>query len=260
MKTKPFLQKLLRDVNIKLSQKDIPKKICLSFNDINENDIRNIKSIIAYFKFLGFNFCTVNYLDDNLDSSKKLIALSFNEGYSSWLNLNEYFTDENIRATFYLNTIYLKPEESLDRFYRNINFNKKTKIISKSEINKLILNNHEIGAHGHSHVALSKMNFFEFLNDVNQNINILKESFDVDINSFAIPFGIRRHIKKEQLVYLNDNFKTVAFLEPGMLFNHKKGLIQRYPWKSEESFLFNLDNICSNTSLFNKVTKRSGLG
>ena len=54
--------------------------------------------------------------------------------------------------------------------------------------------------------------------------------------------------------------QTLAFGEPGMLYEQKKGLIQRYPWKIEKSFKYNVNNISTNTSLFNNLTKRSGLG
>ena len=43
-----------------------------------------------------------------------------------------------------------------------------------------------------------------------------------------------------------------------MLFN--QGFYTRYPWRSEKSFKYNLNNISTDTSKFNNLTKRSGLG
>ena len=71
---------------------------------------------------------------------------------------------------------------------------------------------------------------------------------------------MRRLINKEQIAYLLEVFDSISFGEPGMLFNHEKQKIQRYPWRIEKTFQYNLNNISTNTSLFNKVTKRSGLG
>ena len=71
---------------------------------------------------------------------------------------------------------------------------------------------------------------------------------------------MRRYIKNHQLDYLRGIFDSVAFGEPGMLYDQKEGLIQRYPWKIEKSFKYNINNISTNTSLFNNFTKRSGLG
>ena len=43
-----------------------------------------------------------------------------------------------------------------------------------------------------------------------------------------------------------------------MLFNQNSKNIQRYPWQVDLSFYNNLINLSTNTSIFNKLTKRSG--
>ena len=42
--------------------------------------------------------------------------------------------------------------------------------------------------------------------------------------SFAIPFGMRRFVTKEQIEYLDQKFDCIAYGEPGMLFNQKRVL------------------------------------
>ena len=71
---------------------------------------------------------------------------------------------------------------------------------------------------------------------------------------------MRRYVKEEQIDYLMEVFDSVSFGEPGMLFSQKKGKVQRYPWKVNKSFEYNINNIRTDTSIFNKITKRSGLG
>ena len=259
-KIKLFLQKLLRDIHIKIFKKDIPSKISLCFHDLEDKDIQDIKTVVNYFKYLNFKFCTISYLNENISSSEKLIALTFDDGFSSWLKILQYFNDEDINATFFLNTIFFEKNNNLDRYYKNINSNKNTALIEPEQINQLIENGHEIGAHSHSHIALSRLNKLEFRNEISTNLTFLKNYFDIDIISFALPFGMRRHVKKYQIETLKNKFNSISFLEPGMLYSQEKGLIHRYPWLSSESFLFNLNNICSDTSWFNTITKRSGLG
>ena len=71
---------------------------------------------------------------------------------------------------------------------------------------------------------------------------------------------MRRLITEEQVNYLLEKFDSVSFGEPGMLFSHSNGRIQRYPWRTEKSFKYNINNISTDTSFFNNLTKRSGLG
>ena len=99
----------------------------------------------------------------------------------------------------------------------------------------------------------------DFVKDISKNIELMNK-LKVMPKSFAIPFGMRRFVTKEQIEYLDQKFDCIAYGEPGMLFNQKKGFIQRYPWRSEKSFKYNLNNISTDTSKFNNLTKRSGLG
>ena len=71
---------------------------------------------------------------------------------------------------------------------------------------------------------------------------------------------MRRFISRNQIIELKKKFTVICFGEPGMLFNHKKGEIQRYPWISNNTFYSNLVNLCTDSSLFNFITKRSGIG
>ena len=81
-----------------------------------------------------------------------------------------------------------------------------------------------------------------------------------EIKNFAIPYGMRRYLTEEQKEYLEKQYNSISFGEPGMQFKQEKNYIQRYPWLIEKSFFYNLENICTNTSYFNNLTLRSGLG
>ena len=80
------------------------------------------------------------------------------------------------------------------------------------------------------------------------------------MKSFAIPYGMRRYLNKDQMDYLKSKFTTICFGEAGMLYSQDNINIQRYPWQTEITFFQNLLNISTDTTIFNKFTKRSGLG
>ena len=95
--------------------------------------------------------------------------------------------------------------------------------------------------------------------EIEINMKHLK-NFDIEITSFAIPYGMSRYTNKKQIDYLLDRFENVCFGEAGMLFNQDLNNIQRYPWQIDITFYENLVNLSTNTSIFNSLTKRSGLG
>ena len=149
--------------------------------------------------------------------------------------------------------------EPKEKFLSDIKCNDKNLLITIDQLEAIKLNGHEIGAHTHSHKTLNNIEKEDFKYEVSKNLEILKLN-NFEPKNFAVPFGMRRYIKNYQLDYLLGIFDSVAFGEPGMLYEQKEGLIQRYPWKIEKSFKYNINNISTNTSLFNNLTKRSGLG
>ena len=255
---KKLLQNIIRYINITLFKKNLPKKISIYFHEINEAEIKSILEIINYFSKLDYKFVTTEYFEKNIHNDEKLFNFTFDDAFASWIDILEIFKNNNVKATFYLNTIQFT-EENQEKFMRDIRIEDKSKLLTKDNLLKIKSFGHEIGAHTHSHLTLSNLNKDKFENEVLKNLEHLR-SLDINPNSFAIPFGMRRYIKNYQLDYLLGIFDSVAFGEPGMLYEQKKGLIQRYPWKIEKSFKYNINNISTNTSLFNNLTKRSGLG
>lgn len=255
---KKLLQNLVRTFHVLTSNKILPSNICIYFHETDLREIKAIENIILFFQFKGYEFKTISEFNNDLSRNIKQVALTFDDGFSNWINLLPLFNKYSIKSTFYLNSIFLT-NDNLDEFLENINFFKSSELISKDEIIKIIDSNHEIGAHSHTHNTLSLLNEEQFKNDIEINLLHLSE-YNNNITSFAIPFGMRRYITKNQLNFLKNKFNVVCFGEPGMLFNQKNGSIQRTPWIIEKDFFYNLQNITSNTSFFNRLTKRSGLG
>ena len=230
IKIKKYIQKIIRKINIILFKKNLPNKISIYFHDVKEREIKDIKLIIKFFKYSGYEFCNIDYFNKNLENDKKLIALTFDDGFQSWTELMNLFENENVKSTFFLNTIFFEENPNLNRFYKNINSTGEEELITSDDLNTIIKYGHEIGSHTHTHRTLSQLNKVEFVEEIEINMKFLK------------------------------NFEAVCFGEPGTLFNHKANQIQRYPWLSNLEFHENIVNISTNTHFFNTLTKRSGLG
>jgi len=255
---KKMLQGILRFVNVLILKRELPSKIAIYFHDLKQKEIDDLESILLFFKERDYKFVNLYQLNKKLESSEKLISITFDDGFSSWSDSLPLFDKYNAKATFFMNTIMFTNEPK-EIFLQNINFIENTKLININDLKNILKAGHEVGAHTHEHHTLSDMNLEEFKKDVSKNIELLV-GLGVTPKTFAIPFGMRRYVTSEQIEYLNQNFDCIAYGEPGMLFSQKQGYIQRYPWRSEKSFKYNINNISTDTSFFNNLTKRSGLG
>jgi peptidoglycan/xylan/chitin deacetylase (PgdA/CDA1 family) len=258
MFVKKLLQRILRFMNVFILKKELPNKIAIYFHDLKQKEIDDLESILLFFIERDYKFVNLNQLNKKLESNEKLISLTFDDGFSSWSDSIPIFDKYDVNATFFINTIIFT-SESKEKFLQNINFIEKKQLMNKNDLKNILQGGHEVGAHTHEHHTLSDMNLEDFKKDISKNIELLVE-LGVTPKTFAIPFGMRRYVTSEQIEYLNQNFECIAYGEPGMLFKQKQGCIQRYPWRSEKSFKYNIDNISTDTSFFNNLTKRSGLG
>ena len=256
IKTK--IQKFIRKINIVLYKKNLPDQIVVYFHQTEQVEISTIQDIILFFKNMDYEFVPVSEISKNFGTNNKMFSFTFDDGFKNWENLIPIFDLYGVTATFYLNSVFLT-DEGNDIFMRNIGLDNESKIINKNIILDLVEHNHEIGAHTHSHHKLSNLEFNDFKREVENNLNLLKQ-FSPQIESFAIPFGMRRYLKKDQIEYLTNHFETVCFGEAGMLFSQKNQNIQRYPWQMGITFYQNLINLSTDTTFFNRLTKRSGLG
>jgi hypothetical protein len=259
LKVKIFLQRLIRRVNVLLFSKNLPNKISIYFHETDTSIIKQIEDIVNFFTYLEYTFVTIDEFNKNIKKTDlKQIALTFDDGYNSWLECIKLLEKLNVKGTFYINSINFI-EDDLTEYMNNINFSDRLDILTLENFLKLSNSSHQIGSHTHSHPTLSTLSNSQFKYQIEENLNFF-DLQNITINSFAIPFGMRRYIKKNQLKYLNTIFETVCFGEPGMQFYQKSNKIQRSPWIKHKPFEYNIVNIKTNSSIFNNLIKRSGLG
>ncbi len=255
---KESLQKLIRLINLVVFKKKLPNKISIYFHETGKEELDALEKIIIYFKERGYEFITINSFNKNLNNDEKNVALTFDDGFSNWINVLPIFNKHDVKSTFFMNTIQYT-DESKEKFLSDIKCLDESLLINKTDTEKIKKEGHEIGAHTHTHKTLKNINREQFDYEISENLKILN-SLNIYPKNFAIPFGMRRYVKDEQMNYLIEVFDSVSFGEPGMLFSQETGKVQRYPWKSNKSFEYNINNIKTDTSIFNNITKRSGLG
>ena len=77
-------------------------------------------------------------------------------------------------------------------------------MIDKDGVSKLVADGHEIGAHTHTHFTISKLSLNDLVLEDKTNFDYLSKFYD--ISSFAIPYGMRRYVKKDQLEFLQNKY------------------------------------------------------
>ena len=138
---KAAIQRIIRYVNIQFFKK-LPNQIVVYFHDINSKELEAIKDIILFFKNLEYQFVPISEVSRNFGSSKQF-TFTLMMDLKNWGDLLPIFKNNDIVATFFLNSIFLT-DEKLDIFMNNIALNEKSKIIDRQGIIDIINDSHEI--------------------------------------------------------------------------------------------------------------------
>ena len=97
---KKVIQNILRLVNIAIFKKELPSNISIYFHDISLAEKNVIIEIIEFFKYLNYKFVPISKFNDEMNSKDKIISLSFDDGFTSWLDLLPIFERYQVKATF----------------------------------------------------------------------------------------------------------------------------------------------------------------
>ena len=143
---KSEIQQVIRNSNKFLFKKNIPDKISFYFHESEDIEYNAIKNLILFFKDLDYEFSTIDNFNSKLNSDKKLVSLTFDDGFKSWLRLIDLFDKHEIKSTFFINSIFFQ-EDDLSRFMKNINISDEKKLLDLSQFKKIINSGHEIGSH-----------------------------------------------------------------------------------------------------------------
>ena len=105
---KRFLQKILRFINVFIFKKEIPTKFAIYFHDLKEKEVSDLEEILLFFTNRGYKFVKLHDLNKKLESSEKLISITFDDGFSSWSESLALFEKYNAQATFFYkyNNVY----------------------------------------------------------------------------------------------------------------------------------------------------------
>ena len=213
-----------------------------SVSNINFQEFNN-------FKFVNDNVFFVSSIKQANELSKNLknkLKIDFYQKFGGKDELINVLNNKKYRNIIILSNNFEKVilNDHTNYFFYDSNSPayKLPKLNNLNIVESSYLKNHIFGGKFIYINEFPNLEFNDFKREVDNNLTLLKE-FSPEIESFAIPFGMSRYLKKDQIKYLTDNFQTICFGEAGMLFSQKDKSIQRYPWQIGLTFYQNLINL-----------------
>ena len=156
-----------------------------------------------------------------------IFTLTVDDGFSSSMAIADLVEKYNQRAAFFISTAFIGNAGYLD----------------ENDIAELASRGHEIGGHGHLHVALDKMPAPHCADDVSRCFETLANLLGYEPESFALPFG--RVSKTAMNCLANSGFKNILCSLQGKSVDLATyGLIRRnclHAHDNEESYASILD-------------------
>ena len=134
--------------------------------------------------------------------------------------------------------------------------------LTMTELKDIAAAGHIIGAHTHTHPVLTSIPLGSAKEEIRTGKLILEDMLARKVTDFAYPFGLRNYFSEELRRHcLAIGFETVANAIPCMQFAISRAEnIYRSPWFLEYPFEYNLDNVCVDGRLFERLTARSAVG
>lgn len=115
-----------------------------------------------------------------------------------------------------MNTALLT-EDNLQQYCKQLQMKSSDEylLLNKEEFSTIIQSGHEIGSHTHRHFKLNTLNQQEFDYEINKNLELLTTNNKLTINTFAIPYGMRRFITRNQIIELKIFLQSFVLESPG---------------------------------------------
>jgi len=258
---KHLLQDAIRRSHL-LWLKPLPPKVAIYFHRLPSHRWPEFESAIEFLRSGGYQIVDP-FEFANQDSHSVKAHVSFDDNFTDWHAALPLFDRLGVRATFYLNTQpirdFASESEITSYFHRIHQDTDDVKPLSSDEIREISAAGHTLGAHGHSHQALTSLSVEAAIREVRHSRSVLSDIAGLEIVHFSYPFGMRRHFNKRlRSMCIAEGFHTVANAIPGLLYAEQKPeSIQRTLWNLDRPLEYNIENMRIDGRLFALLTGRA---
>ena len=202
-----------------LNQKNILGIFFIPGMQLEKSDFLPIHKIHLIFGKYSANELITIYKKFKIKINFKNDIFSIFEKQKNFLEKKNFFSENDKKI--YLKTILNNLDQKNPKIVKNIFnycFNKKTQkkifrnfYLNAKDIKTLDKLGMKIGAHGHNHKVLSKLNFKIQKKEIDKSINILSNILDKEISYFCYPYGGFRVFNKNTIKILKEKKIIYSF-------------------------------------------------
>ncbi len=256
-------QFLIRRIHLAGLSSPLPRRIGLYLHEIEGHHWTAFREMATYFRDAGYRF--VGPDEFLAEAEARVVFLSFDDNYRSFLESLPLLKETGVQATFYVNTCAfrgLASEPQIEAYFDRLGFRGRRVPLSVEELRDIASSGHVIGAHGHTHRRLTALAPNDARSDILTSKQTLEELLGQEVIHFAYPFGLRRHFSEDLRGYCSEiGFRTIANAIPALQFAQQAPeRIQRSGWDLSKSLTFNCDNLRVDGRIFETLTGRSAVG
>ncbi|MEZ5844916.1 MAG: polysaccharide deacetylase family protein [Hyphomicrobiaceae bacterium] len=262
---KRSLFSVVRGTHRALARRALPDRLAIYFHDLPESTWSQFSEAVGYFKALGYRFVTI----DEFVSARpgdKIVWLSFDDNHAVWWRALPLFEELGVRASFFVNSGPLETvvcPKMLRAYYDRIDHHGERVPLSVSQTVDLVRAGHAIGCHSAWHYPLAELCPTRWRDEIAGSKARLEEVIGTTVKDLAFPYGMRRFFSTQLAGYCRSlGFERIAYGIPG--FQHEPTVdplrIHRTRWLFEHDLSRNVEDLCIDGRLFERLTGRSAIG
>lgn len=200
------------------------KKNCVTIINYHAIEEIYINDFKLQIEWLNKNYKILNpkefydFIDGKKDINEHSVVITFDDGFiSSYNAIQNFLNPLGIKVIFFIPSMFInypdkKWEEIISKNFFSgkldpNNFPNCYRPISTEKVKNLISQGHIIGGHTNSHYNISRINSNKELNEeIIDPIMIYKSKLNINLDSFAFPYGRINHINHYLLKKISLNY------------------------------------------------------
>ena len=252
------LQQVIRSFHVLAFSRGLPERMALYLHQVPKSQHPALVAMIQALRSHGFTFVTAETYRSSLET--KQVALTFDDNYQSWLTLLDLLQQQQVAATFFVNTLPSAdptPAALADYVSRIGCSGDYPGVLSPADLESIASAGHTLGNHTHSHPRFSEISDDAAMEDIVQCQHWLSR-LAPSPSQFALPYGMQRLLAPSLVPTIQQLGLEIALGTPGLLHRPaQQGCWHRSPWRLDKSVRYNLTNLAVDGYWFERITGRA---
>lgn len=257
---KSRLQGMVRRAHLCVANRGLPKRMAILLHALEPDSWPKFRELANYLREQGYRFTGPEEFEEEGDDRR--VFLSFDDNYRCWHEALPLFEELEVVATFYLNPLPCRDRVGSDDiadYYDRLHFDGTREPLSTAEVRDLSAAGHTVANHTYSHFMLAGLADRDAREEIQRGKESLEEMLGEPVLHFSWPYGMRRHFSEKLREFCTElGCRTIASAIAGLQHGpHPKGEIHRTPWHIDRPLDYNVENLCVDGRLWERLTGRN---